>query len=103
MLDRGAHTGLLHAAHVGHRHPRREQRILAEALKVPTRVRRALEVHGRGQQDVNALAARLRRQQASELLCQLLIPRRRQRRRRGHVGRRITFVPALPAHTGRAV
>ncbi len=48
MLDGRADPAVLHAAHVADPDPRREQRILAEALEMPATVRRAMEVDGRG-------------------------------------------------------
>ena len=61
-----------------------------------------MEVDGRRQQDVDALAAALERQQPPEPLDPRLVPRRGQRRRGRDVGRRLALVPALPADTRRA-
>ena len=103
VLHRRADAAALHAADVRDADPGREQRILAEALEVPPAVRRPVQVDRRRQQDVHALAPRLEREQPSELLDELLVPRRRERRRRRDVGRRVALVPALAAHAGRAV
>ena len=48
------------AAHVGDADPRRQQRVLAEALEVPPAVGRPVQVHGRREQHVDALAPRTR-------------------------------------------
>jgi hypothetical protein len=103
VLDRRADAAGLHAACVRDPDASGEERVLAEALEVAAAVRRAVQVHGRGEQHVGALAARLVGQQPAEPLDQRLVPRRRQRGRRRNVGRRVALVPGLAADAGRPV
>ena len=103
VLDRRADALGLQAAHVGRADPRGQQRVLAEALEVPAAVGRAVQVDRRREQHVDALAPALGGQQPPEALDPRLVPRRRQRGRRRHVGRGLALVPAHAAHPGRAV
>ena len=98
VLDGRADAAGLEPAHVGAADPRGQQRILREALEVAPRERRPVQVHGRRQQDVDALAPALPRQQPADPLDQRHVPRRRQRGRRRHVRRHVALVPALAAH-----
>ena len=97
MLDGGADAAVLEPAHVAHPDPRGQERILAEALEMPAGVGGAVEVDGRREHDVDALAPGLGRKQAAQLLDELLVPRRRQRGRRRHVRRGVTLVPPFAA------
>ena len=103
VLHGGADAAGLHPAHVGDADPRAQQRVLAEALEVAAAERRAVQVDGRREQHVDALAPALRGQQAAEVRDELLVPGRGERRRRRHVRRRLALVPQLAAHARRAV
>ena len=103
VLDRGADAALLHAAHVRGADPGGQVRILAQVLEVPPAVRRAVQVDRRGEQDVDALAPRLVRQQQPEPVHERLVPRRGERGRRRHVGRGVALVPRLAADARRPV
>ncbi len=100
VLDRRPHAAGLQPAHVGAADPGGQQRILREALEVAPGERRPVQVHGRREEDVDALAPALPRQQRADPLDQPGVPRRRQRRRRRHVRRHVALVPALAAHAG---
>ena len=65
VLDGRADAAVLHPADVAHPDPRGQERILAEALEVPPAVGGAVEVDGRREHDVDALAPGLGRQQAA--------------------------------------
>ena len=60
VLDRRADALGLQPAHVGGADARGQQRVLAEALEVPAAVGRAVQVDGRREQHVDALAPALR-------------------------------------------
>jgi hypothetical protein len=57
VLDGGRDPAGLQPAHVGGPDPGRQQRVLAEALEMAAAVGRAVQVHGRGEQHVDPLAA----------------------------------------------
>jgi hypothetical protein len=103
VLDRRRDALLLQSAHVGGADPRREQRILGQALEVPAARRGAVQVDRGGEQHVHALAPALGGQQPAEALDARLVPRRGEQRRRRHVGRLVALVPALATHAGGAV
>ena len=70
---------------------------------MPAAVGRAVQVDGRRQQHVDALAPALGGQQAPEALDPRLVPGRGQGGRRRDVGRGLALVPALAAHAGGTV
>ncbi len=95
VLDGGTDALALYALDVGHSQPGREERILAVALEVSARKGRAVQVDGRGENELRALRLQLAGERGADLAHQLDIPRRpesgatrkaRRRRSPAHVG-----------------
>ena len=103
VLDASPDAGALEPVHVGDADPGGEQRILGEALEVPAAVGGPVQVHGGGEQHVDALAPAFVREQPADRLDAVAVPGGGQRRRRRHVGGRVALVPGLAADPGRAV
>lgn len=103
VLDGGRHAAALNTLHIGHADAGGEQRVLAEALEVPSAVRGSVQVHGGGEEDVDTLAARLMGEQSAEPFDQGLVPGGGERGGRGHVGGGAALVPQLTADSGGSV
>ncbi len=99
VLHRDGHVLRLHPPDVGRGEHAGQFGILAVALERPPADRRAVDVDGRSEQDVGALALRLRAEQLADPLQQVRVPRRPQRDpRRHHHARRARSAVALAAH-----
>ena len=103
VLHGGGHSPGLHPAHIGDADAGRQQRVLAEALEVAPPIGGAVQVDGRGEQHVHALAAGLGGQQPAQPLHADLVPAGRQCGRGRDVGGGVPLVPQLAPHPGRAV
>jgi len=103
VLHRRRDPAGLDAAHIGGADPRGQQRILAEALEVAAAVGAAVQVHGRGEQHLDALAPGLGGQETTEALDPGLVPGGGEGAGGRHVRGRVALVPALAAHASRAV
>ena len=103
MLDGRPDATRLYAAHVCAADSRREQRVLGEAFEVPAAERRAVQIDRRSEQDIDALAACLARQQKPDALHSVFVPGCRERCRRRNVGRRVPLVPPLATNPRRPV
>ena len=94
MLDRGADTLALHALDVTHGNFPGEVRIFAQVFEVASIHRRAVNVHGGTEHEMNALGARVSADFYSFASRERRIPGRRQRDPSGHGGGRSTVADA---------
>ena len=103
VLDAHAHAAVLRGADDVHGDRAGEQRVLGVALEVAAADGRALQVHLRGEHDVDAVAARLGGEHRADLVGQVDVPRRGERAGRREGGRRLVGAVGDAAHAGRAV
>ena len=78
MLDRRAHTLLLHAGDVPHHNRRREEGVFAEVFKVAAIARRAINIHARPQHVMHATRACVAANPCTHTLRKIAVPRCRQ-------------------------
>ena len=103
MLRCSADAVVLHAFHVGGGEIGGEHGILAECLEVPSAERGAVQVDGRAEHHVDALAAGLHRGRGAIAPGDVRIPGRRERGGGREVERRIALIPGLAPDARRAV
>src|SRR5258707_7503540 len=103
MLDGGADALLLNTMYVTRADSTGQQRILGVTLEMAATEWAAVQVHGRGQQHVDTLAASLLSQQSSSASSQDRVPGRGQRRWARQGDRPIGRGPLGGAHADRTV
>ena len=103
VLDRRTHSEALDAAHVLRREFRREDRILAEGLEVPTAIGGSVEIDRRREDDIDVLPPCLRTDRLSHSADQFPIPRGCQRGGGGEVHGRGALVPRVTPDPCRSV
>ena len=102
VLHRAADTGRLHTGDVRDGHARREERVLRVALEVAAGERMPVDVDGRRQQHVRALATRFPTDALSDDVHELGVPRRAERGAARERCRRASR-PAFAARAGGSV
>ncbi|GGU57276.1 hypothetical protein GCM10010211_22590 [Streptomyces albospinus] len=103
VLDRRTDPALLHSLHISGADHAGQQRVFRIALEVPAAERRAVQVDGRRQEDVDALAAGLLGEQSAGAAGEFGVPGGGQGRGAGQGDRRIFGAPLPPPHADRAV
>lgn len=103
VLDGGTDSAVLDSVDVAAAHRAGEVRVLGVALEVPAAERRAVQVHGGREEDVDALAAGFLREEAAGPPGERGVPGCGEGGRRGQGDRRVLRGPAHAAHPDGAV